>query len=140
MLGVMTVANASTTAERIESMRRAWSEVDAYCSDFVLGFHGGTGSALSMGKSCWENSGRIRTDTRSTVGNIVEIRSDRDLWYYNPAQPVVLHVTASEDFGVDTKQVGRGIGELVELVASNPEASQMPSAKVDPHDSPLNPW
>ncbi len=131
MLGVMAVANASTTADRIDSMQRAWTQVEAYCSGFVLGFHGETGSALSMGKSCWEKSGRIRTDTRSTSGDIVEIRSDRELWYYNPAQPVVLHVTASEEFGIDTKQVGRGIGELVELVASSSEVRQMPSAEVD---------
>jgi len=131
VLGMTAVVSAGPNSERIDSMQKAWAEVDAYCSDFVLGFHGGSGSALSMGKSCWEKSGRIRTDTRSTLGDIVEIRSERELWYYNPAQPVVLHVTASQDFGVDTRQVGRGVGELVDLVSSSPDVRQMPSAEVD---------
>jgi len=113
----LSIASAGSTANRINAMEDAWSKVDAYCSRFVVSFHSDAQSTMSLGKTCWSKAGQIRTELQSSQGPIIEIRGEREVWYHNPARPVVVHLSASSDFDLDTKQIGRGIGELIDLLS-----------------------
>ena len=117
-LGVVGIAGASPGIEPLEAMRSAWSEVDSYCVDFVMTLHSDADSAISTGERCWDRRGVLRTETQVEGGSILDIRSERELWYRSPEQAKVLHVRADQSIPWTGGQVGQGLGELVALLES----------------------
>ena len=114
------IAGATPAADPVEAMQAAWSEVNAYCVDFVMTLHNSTNSAISVGEQCWERRGVVRTETQVEGGSVLDIRSDRELWYRSPEQPKVLHVRTDESVPWSGGQIGQGLGELVELLTQSP--------------------
>jgi len=124
-------ADAASTTERLAEIQSAWRATDAYCGSFILALYGQANAAISTGSTCWSRADRIRTETDSPLGPVIEIRGDREVWYHNPARPVVLHFKASADLDTpSTREVGEGIGELVALLVAAPSLEALPDTDI----------
>ena len=118
------IAGANPAVEPVDVMRSAWLEVNAYCADFVMTLHSSSDSAISVGEHCWDRRGMVRTETRVEGGSVLDIRSDRELWFRSPEQPKVLHVRTDESVPWNGGQIGQGLGELVELLTESPQVQR----------------
>jgi hypothetical protein len=130
-LVVMGIAGAGPVPDPVDAMRAAWSEIDSYCADFLMTLHSETGSVSSVGEQCWDRRGFVRTETQAASGTVLDIRTDRELWYRSPAQPKVLHVSASSSIPWSGGKIGQGMGELVNLVAEAPRVQRQTDVVVD---------
>ena len=125
------LADASPATQRIDAIEEAWSTINAYCSDFALGFHSETGSALSRGERCWDRRGRMRTATQHANGTVIDIRGENEVWYSHPDQPVVLHLQGPPSADEVPSPIGHGIGELVSLVVDSAHVEEMGSVDLN---------
>jgi len=124
-------ASASETQDRLQTVKRAWDNTSGYCGTFLLVVYGKKNAGMSTGETCWDRSGWIRTETDSPLGPIMEIRGDKEVWYHDPARPVVIHLKASADMNIETKQVGKGLGEVVDLMLQAGDVTQMPDTDIN---------
>ena len=106
------IAGATPAADPVEAMQAAWSEVNAYCVDFVMTLHNSTNSAISVGEQCWERRGVVRTETQVEGLGAGHSQRSRAL-VPKPEQPKVLHVRTDESVPWSGGQIGQGLGELV---------------------------
>ena len=62
---------------------------------------------------------------------MLDIRSDREIWYRSPEQPKVLHVRSDGSVPWTGGQIGQGLGELVKLLTESPQVQRQEDVEVD---------
>jgi len=124
------LADPPDVGERLQIVKSAWEDTRGYCGTFMLAIYGKQSAGLSTGTTCWDRSGWIRTATDSPFGPVIEIRGDKEVWYHDPARPVVIHLTASEAMDIETRQVGKGVGEVVEMLLQARDVQAMPDTDI----------
>ena len=129
------LAGSSDVQERLQTIERAWEGTRNYCGTFLLAIYGKKNAGMSTGTTCWDRSGWIRTETDSPFGPVIEIRGDKEVWYHDPARPVVIHLKASADMDIETRQVGKGLGEVVDMLLQARDVQSMPDTELGGRDA-----
>ncbi len=130
-LSVSPAMAADQEPDLARQVELAWAGMRSYCGSFTFAVWSQQNVALSRGKTCWQRPDRLLTETDSPLGPVVEIRDGQEVWYYDPARPLVVHMKAE---GLPASQglvTGQGLGELVELLQRAQQLRPLPSQVLD---------